>query len=692
MKKFRTQGGRGGAERAPARSRVAAERHPACQPDGTASGPAKPDPRRPLGRTGVAVALFAFSVFAFAQSGPPPAQIRAPHYGDTLFHFYQDQYFGAITGLMVSQHFGRVSPHDDEAEVLRGGMLLSYGLHEQAAEVFARLIENQAPPAVRDRAWFYVARIRQQRGLLDAAQEALDRISAPLQGPTGAAAAPLQSTLEEERQLLRAQLMMARQDHLGASVVLDKIKGSSTAGLYARFNLGVALIRVGDEDSVKRGLALLDGVGLAPGPNEEFRSLRDRANLALGFVALQDKKPREARVALQRVRLNGAQANKALLGYGWAASELNDPKLALVPWTELTTRNITDAAVLEAFIAVPYAMSEIGAYSAALERYQAAVTVFDREKRGLDESITAIRGGKLVQGLLSQNPDDKDGGLGAFARLDKLPQMPHTAHLVPLLADNPFQENFKHLRDLRYLDRNLQHWQGNLGSFTDMLDNRRSAFTNRLPVVRERAGAVDMAALQQRRDTLVTELARAETDADAAVFANARERDLQARIDSARATLAKVAGTPEAADLTGVDERLRRVAGALGWQLTQQFSARSWDARKALRDTDRALTGARERDAALLKAQQEEPARHEQFAARIAALGARLNALQPRVAALDAETQTQLQDIAVAELEGQKQRLDLYAAQARLAIAQILDRAQLAQRSDRPTPAAGGKP
>ena len=543
-----------------------------------------------------------------------------------------------------------------------------------------------------DLAWFYVARIRQQRGLLDAAQEALDRITAPLQSSVGVAGAPLQGTLEEERQLLQAQLMMARQDHLGASVVLDKIKGSSTAGLYARFNLGVALIRVGDEDSVKRGLALLDGVGLVPGPNEEFRSLRDRANLALGFVALQGKKPREARVALQRVRLNGAQANKALLGYGWAASELNDPKLALVPWTELTTRNITDAAVLEAHIAVPYAMSEIGAYSAALERYQAAVTVFEREKRGLDESIAAIRAGQLVQGLLSQNPADAGGGLGAFARIDKLPDMPHTAHLVPLLADNPFQEHFKHLRDLRFLDRNLQQWQGNLGSFTDMLDNRGSAFTNRLPVVRARAGAVDMAGLQQRRDTLATELARAEAEADASVFANQRERELRLRIDNARATLSKAAGTPEAVDLASAAERVRRAAGALSWQLTQQFSERDWAARKALRDTDQALVGARTRDAALLKAQQDEPARHQQFAARIADLSARLLALQPRVVALDTETQTELQDIAVAELDGQKQRLDLYAAQARLAIAQILDRAQMAQRSDQAAPAARARP
>jgi urease gamma subunit len=584
---------------------------------------------------------------------------------------------------MVSQHFARVAPHDDEAEVLRGGMLLSYGLHEQASEIFARLIERNAPPSVRDRAWFFLARMRHQRGLQEPAQEALDRISSPLV-----------AGMEDERQLLQAQLMMARQEYAQAAKVLEGLKANpgtnEVAGLYARFNLGVALIKGGggDED-VARGTALLHEVGQAGAATEELRSLRDRANVALGFTALQDKKPREARAALQRVRLAGPLANKALLGYGWAASELNDPRLALVPWTELATRDLTDAAVLEAQIAVPYAMAEIGAYSQALDRYQGAAALFAREKTSLDESIAAIRAGAFVRGLLQQNPGE---GLGAFARLDQLPEMPHTSHLVPLLADHPFQENFKHLRDLQFLNSNLRQWQDNLSSFTDMLDTRRQAFAQRLPLVRERAGIVNLPQLRAQRDALAAKLARAEDAQDSAAFANPTERGHLERIARARATLAQAQAAGEAIELGDAAERLRRAQGALTWQLAQQYSERAWVAKKGLRDAEAAIARAQERDAALLKAQQEEPARHERFAARIAELGARIQALQPRVALLDAEVQAQLQGIAVAELQGQQDRLDTYAAQARLAIAQILDRAQLAQKTDRATEGMGVKP
>ncbi|HJV96983.1 MAG TPA: hypothetical protein VJ608_13135, partial [Albitalea sp.] len=31
--------------------------------------------------------------------------IKDPHYGDVLFHFYQEHYFTSVTTLMASQHF-----------------------------------------------------------------------------------------------------------------------------------------------------------------------------------------------------------------------------------------------------------------------------------------------------------------------------------------------------------------------------------------------------------------------------------------------------------------------------------------------------------------------------------------------------------------------------------------------------------
>ena len=627
--------------------------------------------RQTLRRLSGAVLLASAAASAIAADAPMHT-VEEPHYGDGLFHFYQEQYFTAITGLMVSQHFQRVARHADEAEVLRGGMLLSYGMHREAGEVFARLIEKGAPPTVRDRAWFYLAKIRYQRAYLAEAKDALGRIDKPLPG-----------ALEEERVLLQANLLIALADYAGAVKVLStlgsadlprKRDGQGTSAVpYARFNLGVALIKSGD---VAQGSALLDQIGSAPASDEEQRALRDRANLALGFAALASKQPEKARTFLERVRLNSLQANKALLGYGWAAAELKNPKQALVPWTELAQRDPHDAAALEARIAVPYAYAELGARGQALQRYQDAIAAFDRESRALDGSMASIRSGLLLTGLLERNPGNEMGWFWNIGTLPSAKALPHAGHLAPLLAQHEFQEAFKNYRDLQFLSRNLQGWSESLSVFGDMLVNRRTAYAQKLPQVRAQTPQdIELTKLRERRDLLAHELQRATTAADGAAFFDADEGALLARLARAGEVLRSLPVEQQPAQ---AGERLRLAKGALTWELAQQYPQRVHQAGRQLQAIDTQLTEAQQREHALAQAQKDEPKRFEAFAARIAELDKRIQALSPRVVALSNEQQLGIQDLAVAELQRQKQRLAVYTTQAQFAVAQLYDRATLA--------------
>jgi len=608
------------------------------------------------------VAIASGAVCSVAIAADPAHVVKDPYYGDALFYFYQQRYFTALTDLMVSQYFGRVAHHADEAEVLRGGLYLTYGLHREAAEIFAQIIDKGAPPAVRDRAWYYLAKIRYQRGFLEQAQEALGRIKGRLPGD-----------LEEDRRLLEANVLMARGDFAAAAQSLKPLAGEGKAAIYARYNLGVAMIKNGQP---VEGSQILDAIGVGPATSEEFRSLRDKANVALGFAALQDKNPEQARTYLERVRLSGMLADKALLGFGWAADELGRPSDALVPWTELAERNASDPAVLEAKLAVPYALAQMSAYPQALEKYRAAIGTFDQENVSLDESIAAIRDGKLLDGLLASNPGEE---MGWFWNIDRLPDLPHARHLVEMLALHEFQEAFKSYRDLQFLDKNLRNWQDNLGIIEDMLANRRQAFAERLPQVQAAERQIGIESLERRRDALAGELALAEEQADGLAFADGNERALLQRLERVRATLAHESADPQ---VEAARERYRRAAGAMQWQLAQEFPPRLWDAKKDLRQLGSELEQARVRDAELTRAQKEEPQRFEQFAARIAALQQRIRALVPRVEALLRLQRGAVQEMAVAELQEQKERLASYGTQARFAVAQIYDRARLAKEGD----------
>jgi hypothetical protein len=584
--------------------------------------------------------------------------VKDPFFGEGLYYFFQGRYFSALTNLMTSQYFGRMPHHVDEAELLRGGLLLSYGLHREAGDIFAHVIETGASAPVRDRAWFYLAKIRYQRGYVAEAEDAIRRIQGRL--PT---------ELEEEKHLLQANLLMKHGDYQGAvNVLRDMTLGSGTAR-YVRYNLGVALIKGGDTEL---GTAVLDELGRSTADTEEFRSLRDKANVALGYAALQHNAPERAVTYLERVRLTGMQADKALLGFGWAKAALKEPKEALVPWSELAGRNMSDAAVLEAKLAVPYALGELGAYGQSLAQYKEAVAAFDQEDVSLDDTIAEIRSGKFLNELVAANPGEE---MGWFWNIAKLPDLPHAEHLVPLLAGNEFQEAFKNYRDLRFLAKNLREWHANLGAFRDMLANRRLAYARRLPRVRNEQRAASIANLERRRDSLAGELARAEAQIDVFAFADAKERELGARLDRARAELGRRGADP---DRGGARNRYRLVAGALTWRLTQEYPERLWQAKKDLKALDVGLAEAQRSQAALQAAQQQEPARFGQFAVRIDELGKRIDALTPRVAELIGSQQQYVQELAVAELERQKERLAVYRTQAQFAVAQIYDRASRA--------------
>jgi hypothetical protein len=567
---------------------------------------------------------------------------------------------------MASQHFGRVSHHAEEAEVLRGGILLSYGLHRQAGDLFARLIDMGATPPTRDRAWYFLAKIRYQRGYLAEAQDALAHI--------GNALPP---ALQEDRVLVQAHVQMARGDYAAAATTLATVDSKAPSARYARYNLGIALIKAGETD---RGTAVLDELGRATAEDEEYRGLRDRANVALGFAALADNRQQQASTYLERVRLKSPQANKALLGLGWAASARKENAQALVPWLELTQRDVSDSAVLEAHIAVPYAYAELGAYGQAAQGYEQAITIFTRESTALDESIAALQTGTLVNALVERNPGDE---MGWFWGVRELPDMPHANHLATVLAQHEFQEALKNYRDLLFLTRNLQEWRDKLSVFDDMLTNRRKAFAERLPLVRQRASEIAIGPLQQRHAAASALVTAGEAAADGVAFADAKQLDLLGRVARVQTALKNAPNTVESsADSTTARDRARLAAGALTWQLAQDYPGRVWQAKKQLQTIVDELATAQRLDAALAQAQRDEPVRFDAFAQRIATMRPVIDALLPRVAALSKEQQQAVQGIAVAALARQQERLSMYSTQARFALAQLYDRS-----TDRAAPA-----
>jgi hypothetical protein len=143
-------------------------------------------------------------------------------------------------------------------------------------------------------------------------------------------------------------------------------------------------------------------------------------------------------------------------------------------------------------------------------------------------------------------------------------------------------------------------------------------------------------------------------------------------------------------------DKVRLLKGVLFYQLTDAFKAREWQERRTLKDLDLALHEAQSRWIRVDRARKSVPTNTGEFAARLAALKTRITELQARLSGAEKAQQAYLQQIAVAELSDQKERLDTYEVQARFALATMYDKAasgdQAKPAAPPPAPGTPGAP
>ncbi len=588
-----------------------------------------------------------------AKDDPEPIVVKDPHYGEVLFYFYQDDYFPAIVRLLAAQEQNQLTEHQQQAELLLGGLYLSYGHHLEAAQIFERLLAENVDREVRDRTWFFLAKIWLQRGYLDKSQQALANLSEDLP-----------ENLWREAQMLQSQIFISSGQYQRAIELLANWEGKTEWSRYAKFNLGVAMVRSGNVETAKR---VLDELGDMDPYNEELTSLRDKANLALGYALLQDGQPLAAKAPLQRVRLEGPFSNKALLGMGWADAEVENYRRALVPWMELRGRDLLDPAVQESMLAIPFALAKLDAISQAADHYLNAIEAFYEEANRIDRTIGMIESGIIFDQFLADDPLDTTGW---YWRLQQLPEGPEARYLYLLLASHEFQEGLKNYRDLHYLNRNLESWQGSIDVFANMLETRKKAYDERLPRVEDALARADIDDLVQRKFEFDAQLDEIDREFDWLAFANEREFENWGEIADMAANPALNADIPEAAE---VRDKIDLLQGVLQWELEKSFKDRLWRARRDVRETGESLVEAQRARRQIDDTMRDEALRYEEFSNRVYGLGPKVDNMQLQVAEAMGNQRSFLQEIAIGELQAQKQRLDVYTVQARFALAAIYD-------------------
>ena len=229
---------------------------------------------------------------------------------------------------------------------------------------------------------------------------------------------------------------------------------------------------------------------------------------------------------------------------------------ALVPWSILAKREVTDPAVQEAMLAVPYAYGKLKAYGRAAQLYGRALAAFGKEIDKLDASIKSIREGNFLKALTREElKQDADW----VVKLRNLPKAPETYYLLNLMASNDFQESLKNYLDLEELRRKLAVWDGDLDAFEELIAQRRAYYQPLLPEIDRKFRRLDsqMRLRLEQRKLIEKRLHAMLTAPRPDYLATARERIFKER-------LARLETTPGGRRRRGIPGESRRGSGGCG--------------------------------------------------------------------------------------------------------------------------------
>lgn len=614
-----------------------------------------------------AVLLFAaHSAFA---SETERLELKDPYFGEALYYAHQGEYFDAISRLdtELKQYYGVDEPqldslyfHINEAEFSVGDFELSYRMHRRAGRAIQAVIEGNVAPAVRNEAIFRLARIYFQKEQNVNALHTIERIEGDIP-----------PHLVTEVAFLKGQIYMVNGKFAEAENIFQSLEGAKSHEGFAVYNLGISRLAQEKEEA---GVLSLAKAGQISSNDRAVLAIKDKANLTLGSRLLEKGELQAAKQYLERVRLDGPFSNRALLGLGWADVKTENYERALVPWTILAKRNVTDQSVQEAMLGVPYSYGKLGLYGKSALNYGRALDAIGTELDKLDTSINSIKDGKFLKALVREEiKQDRNWVI----KLRELEDSPETYYLMSLMASHDFQSSLQNYFDLEQLRKRLESWDEYYHSFEDIIALRRQYYEPLLPSIDDQFRKLDsvIRLRLEQRDRLNTRLQSMLVSPRPDFLATAEERIAGEAITR----LVKRIGKESLRANPDVAYRINRLNGYLHWNIHTEYDERFTQAFDNLYALDEDIARLKEIYASFVRTRQAATQSYQGYDEQIRRLRIKTRNAISKVETLMARQGHMLEVMAVNQLVQRRQRLESSQIKARFAMAESYDRATTSQ-------------
>jgi predicted negative regulator of RcsB-dependent stress response len=604
-----------------------------------------------------------------SKAGTSSSDLRDLYFGEALYHAFQGQYFDAIQRLdtELGMYHGLDQPeldtlhyHINDAEFSVGDFELDYRMHHRAGRAIKAVLEGAVDQSVRNEAAFRLARIHFQKGQLDDAMHALQRIQGTV---------PPQ--ISDDVEFLRANILMATGQPSEAVKVLKQLRSGEGLAGFVAYNLGIALLQ---GNRPQEAIEQLDKAGQLPAADPSGLAIRDKSNLVLGTMLFESGNFERARQSLDRVRIEGPFSNQALLRAGWAEATAKHYDRALVPWNILASREPTDAAVQESMLAVANAYASLNLHGRAALKFGGALELFTNQIQRVDASINSIREGRFLKALMREETREEEDWV---ITLRTLPDAPETYYLMELMASHDFQTALHNYLDLEDLQSRLIAWRTSLDAFTDIIRLRKQNYEPLLPEVDAQFRKLDsrMRLRLEQRKQLTKRLQAMLTAPRPDYLATADERSASERI----ALIEKQLGNSHSPEALALRQRAAHLRSTLTWRLETEYNDRLTAATVHLNELNSNVDALTRQYESFVRTRQAATQSYVGYDKQISQLRQRVDDAQQRVERLMAQQGHMIEVVAINQLEARRDRLAAQQTEARYGVAASYDRAARAQ-------------
>lgn len=585
-------------------------------------------------------------------------QVEDLDYGVSLFHFYQQNYFSAITDLLVADHYQRINTDNKNPKLLLGGLYLSYHLHNKSSEILQGLLddeESQISTAIRDRARYLLAKDYYRNKLYTEAKQALLKISDSLNKED-----------EEERLYLLNTVYLKEKDVEKAKEVLEEFSDESMWKIYAQYNTASFLSQT--EEGAEEGHELFDEISSIQTQDPEKQIIQDKASLALGYLSLKNEDSEQALNYFNNIRIDGTETNKALLGLGWARYREKEFAKAIIPWMSLASKTASELTVQEALISIPYAFEKMRIDEQAMLQYELAIHSY---KYQLSETLQLHKFIKSPEFIKQLSPGSLGNEFMPVESVIKKINPLMTTYLLSLMTSDDFQEAVDTYQQVKHLKYRLDHWKNGVPALKMILKEKRKTYKNKLAKTMDDSNLDKVATLSRRRDKLEAELRQIENKEASLELVTQDEVEKLKLLKDNSNRLNALRGSGE--DIAEQKNKQRLLNGLLMWKIKTEYPARIWAARKELIQLNRAVADMNKSMRSLKSSWTGAPQDFSQFDRRIANKGKKIRDLNAKVEKAVARQEKYLRSMTLQALKLHRNQIKLYHDRALFAKARLYD-------------------